>query len=177
MRQTILYIAMSVDGFIADAQGGVDWLCGESSTQDTENTGYAAFLQNIDTVIMGRRTYEQIVTDLSPDTWPYDGLVTYVITHQSAPAHDGIYFTNETPTALVQRLQKTSGKDIWICGGATIAQQLLHDHLIDRLHLTLIPTLLGSGIRLFDTLNTAQPLHLVATHTANGMVELIYDKR
>lgn len=84
MRSTILYIAMSLDGYIADTNGSVDWLAGDGSAPDT-NAEDAAFFQSIDTIILGRRTYDQITTELSPEAWPYEPFMTYVITHRPLP--------------------------------------------------------------------------------------------
>ena len=175
MRPTILYIAMSLDGYIADKNGGVSWLCGDGSAEVLDT--YTDFIQDVDTVIMGRKTYDQIVTELSPDAWPYDDLTTHVITHQPLPKQENICFTNEAPADLVRDLRTQPGKTIWICGGAAIVQALLRENLIDRLQITIIPTLLGSGIRLFDILDHEKPLRLIHTRTAGGMVELTYEKR
>lgn len=176
MRSIILYIAMSLDGYIADTNGSVDWLAGDGSAPDA-NAEDAAFFQSIDTIILGRRTYDQITTELSPEAWPYEPFMTYVITHHPLPDQANIRFTDESPSALVRRLRRQSGKSIWICGGATIVQSLLRENLIDRLQITIIPTLLGSGIRLFDILDHEKPLRLIHTRTAGGMVELTYEKR
>lgn len=176
MRTTILYIAMSLDGFIADSRGGVDWLEGDGNAADGPAI-YDALIDAIDTIVMGRATFDQIVTELSPERWPYGDLLTYVITHRPLPEQANIRFTTETPAALLKRLRSTSGKAIWICGGAAIAQELLACDLIDRLQLTLIPILLGSGIRLFDQSDHAKPLRLVAVKEAGGMVELTYERR
>lgn len=176
MRKTTLYIAMSLDGCIADENGSVDWLDGDGSEPDAAGS-YADFIQDIDTVIMGRRTYDQVTGTLSPNNWPYDGRQTYVITHQLLPDQPGITFTSEAPATLVRRLQAEKGRGIWILGGAHIAQALLAEGFIDRLQITIIPTLLGGGVRLFDHLPAEEPLRLLHTRQDNGMVELTYEKR
>ena len=84
MREVILYIAMSLDGYIADAQGGVDWLGGHGEPEEGMES-YSRLLQRIDTVVMGWNTYHQVTTQLSPDRWVYEGLHTYVITHRPLP--------------------------------------------------------------------------------------------
>lgn len=86
MKKVVLYIAMSLDGYIADCRRSVDWIKGQDDSAEMPDT-YSAFFDTIDTVIMGKRTYDQITTELSPDTWPYAGAVTYVLTHR-APAAD-----------------------------------------------------------------------------------------
>lgn len=79
MRKVILYIAVSIDGFIADSLGNVDWIRGHNDNYDGDY-GYAEFIKGMDTVILGYNTYRQIVEELSPDEWVYDGLESYVFT-------------------------------------------------------------------------------------------------
>lgn len=104
MRETVLYIGMSLDGYIADCDGGVGWMGGQDPTDESAGS-YPEFLHTVDTVMMGRNTYHQIVTELSPEEWVYAGLRSYVITHRPQPDADGIIFTNESPGALVDRLK------------------------------------------------------------------------
>ena len=82
MRRICLFIAMSLDGYIADERGGVDWLAGQGDESETIDT-YSEFIEAVDTVFMGWNTYHQIVTELSPQEWVYDDLMTYVFTHRS----------------------------------------------------------------------------------------------
>ncbi len=82
MRKIVLYIAMSLDGYIADANGGVSWLRGQDPDSESEGS-YPEFVRDIDTVVMGWETYHQVITELSPDEWVYEDLMTYVITHPS----------------------------------------------------------------------------------------------
>ena len=177
MRNVILFIAMSLDGYIADRNGGVDWLAGQDEHAETADF-YAAFQPGIDTVVMGWNTYHQIVTELSPDEWVYAGLTSYVVTHRegAAPA-DGIVFTAQNPCDLVRELKQGAGKDIWICGGADIVQQLVEADLIDEYDISVIPTLLGGGIRLFGQGAEETKLRLIRTQVSNGMVELVYARR
>ncbi len=81
------------------------------------------------------------------------------------------------PVELVKRLREENGKDVWICGGANLVQQLMREDLIDVYYLTVIPTILGSGIRLFDSISHEIKLRLQKTQTYNGMIDLIYTKR
>lgn len=176
MRKVSLFIAVSLDGYIADVDGKVDWLEGQEST-GAESESYDNFIKDIDTVIMGWNTYNQIITELSPDEWVYSGLKTYVITHKEMESGDEVLFTDKNPVELIKKLKSETGKDIWICGGASIAQVLIRENLIDRYHITVIPTLLGKGIRLFDYGKNEIKLRLVETHSCNGMVDLIYIRR
>ena len=155
MGKTVLYLAMSVDGYIADEQGDVNWLGGDGSQPDAPGS-YPAFYDTVDTVVMGWTTYHQIVTELSPDSWPYQGRPCYVVTHRQEPDREG---------------------NIWICGGASVAGQLLKEGRIDRLWLSVIPTVLGKGVRLFPDMEQEFPLKLVGTEQYNGIVDLVYEKR
>ncbi len=148
MRKISLFIAMSLDGYIADSKGGVDWLKGQGSDDENIDT-YSEFVKNIDTILMGFNTYHQVVTELSPKEWVYKDFTTYVITHKDYSSSEKIRFVNINPVDLVKSLKEENGKDIWICGGANLIQQLVSEDLIDCYYITVIPTLLGSGIRPF----------------------------
>ena len=176
MRKVILYIAMSLDGYIADENGEVGWLSGQDPEGESEGS-YPEFVRGIDTVVMGWKTYHQVMTELSPDEWVYGDLMAYVITHREETSSEKIRFVHEVPSDLIQNLKETKGKDIWICGGASVAGQLLKEGRIDQLWLSIIPTVLGKGVRLFPELPHELPLKLVGTEHWNGIVDLVYEKR
>lgn len=176
MRKISLFIAMSLDGYIADSKGSVDWLRGQDDDNENVDT-YSEFVKNIDTVLMGWNTYHQVITELSPNEWVYNDFTTYVITHNKQTSSEKIRFVNINPVSLVKKLQEENGKDIWICGGSDIVQQLINENLIDCYYITVIPTLLGSGIRLFGNVGNEIKLKLVGTQSYNGMTDLIYTRR
>ena len=174
MRKTVAYLAVSLDGYIADAQGSVAWL--DAFADASEEDGYGAFVQTVDTVVMGGRTYRQITEELSPGVWPYDGLHSYVWTRSVAPLPHARRIDGDLAEWL--RVQKHgTGKDIWLCGGAELVRQALELDLIDELRLTIIPTLLGAGIPLFGGLTAPKLLELVSHRAENGMVECVYRRR
>lgn len=173
MRKVTLYIAMSLDGYIADSNGKTDWLGGHNNEEENINT-YSAFIKNIDSVVMGWNTYHQITTELSPDDWVYKELTSYVITHRALPSTGDIKFVHDSPCGVVKKLKTEQGKGIWICGGRNIIQPLIRDGLIDEYHIAVIPTILGSGIHLFGELANEIKLRLIRTQTYNGITELIY---
>lgn len=176
MRKIVLFIAMSLDGYIADSKGGVGWLNGHGS--DNENIDvYSKFVKDIDTILMGWNTYYQVATELSPTEWIYNNFITYVITHNERNSTDRIRFTNENPIDLLTKLKSETGKNIWICGGANLAQQLIHSDLIDQYYISVIPTLLGSGIRLFGSMEKEIKLKLLKTQNYNGITDLVYTRR
>lgn len=176
MRKVVLFIAMSLDGYIADGNGGVGWLNGQGDDNENIDT-YSDFVKDIDTVLMGWNTYHQVVTELSPTEWIYGDFTTYVITHNKSISNEQILFTAENPIDLVKDIKQQNGKDIWVCGGANLVQQLMCADLIDRYCISVIPTLLGKGIRLFGEFPKEQKLSLVQTRNYNGIVELIYEHR
>ncbi len=176
MRKLVLFIAMSLDGYIADRDGKVDWLMGQDNDVETADS-YTDFEKSIDTVIMGWKTYHQVATELSPEQWVYESLQSYVLTHRDCPSTNNITFTSTPPCSLVKNLKARKGKDIWICGGADIIRQLMEQNLIDIYHISVIPTILGSGIRLFPDCGQEIKLRLVTVSSSNGITELIYQKR
>ena len=111
MRKVILYLAMSLDGYIADENKGVSWIEGENPDY-TGDAGYGAFISNIDTVILGWSTYNQIITELSPGHWVYAGMNSYVITHKEMEDKEDISFWNKDLESLIHSLKDQEGKDI-----------------------------------------------------------------
>ena len=176
MRKVILFIAMSLDGYIADENGGVDWLRGQGDDQEVPDT-YPSFIQNIDTVMMGWNTYHQVATELSPNEWVYKDLQSYVFTHRNQKDTENIKFLSEDPIQVVKDLKNEQGKDIWICGGASLVQQLEQENLIDQYYITIIPTLLGQGAQLFGKLPKPIDLRLIKSQNYDGITELIYERR
>lgn len=176
MRKIVLFIAMSLDGFMADRNGKVGWLQGQSN--DNENRdAYSEFVKDVDTILMGWNTYHQVTTELSPTEWVYADFTTYVLTHKDIPSTEQIRFTDKSPRDLLEQLKSEEGKHIWICGGANLVQQLMQDDLIDQYYISVIPTLLGSGIRLFENTEKEIKLRLLKTQTYNGIIDLIYERR
>ena len=105
-----------------------------------------------------------------------------MITHRAAErggkaTESPVLFTDRSPCDLVKELKKEEGKNIWICGGADIVRQLMEEDLIDVYHVSILPTLLGDGIRLFQTLEKGKKLRLIRTGSENGIMELVYVHR
>lgn len=177
MKSVVLYIAMSLDGYIADCKKSVNWIKGQDDSAEIQDT-YSAFFDSISTVIMGKRTYDQITTELSPDKWPYSGAITYVFTHDASMADRmDIKFTSADPCKLVNKLRTGTGKNIWICGGADVINQLLKKDLIDMFHISIIPVILGGGTKLFEEAVDMINLELVNTLNYNGIIEVVYKRR
>ncbi len=175
MSAVVLYIASSVDGYIADQQGGVGWLA--PFEEAGEDYGYAEFLQRIGALVMGARTYRQV---LGFGAWPYGEMPTYVFSHGPLvqPPGGGIEQYSGDPAQLIARISQAVEKDIWLVGGAALVDAFLRADLINELILSIIPVMLGSGIPLFSP-GGAQPLlRLEAVrHYAGGVVQLHYHLR
>jgi len=104
-------------------------------------------------------------------------MTTYIFTHRQEKSTDEIKFTNENSVKLINQLKHQEDKDIWICGGANLIQQLVEDERVDKSYISIIPTILGNGIRLFESINHCINLHLLKTQNNNGVIELIYEKK
>lgn len=176
MRETILYIAMSIDGYIADEKGGVAWLAGDQSDEANQGS-YPNFINTVDSVVMGYSTYHQISTELFSVQWPYVGKKSYILTHKQCQSSDEIIFVNQSCSDFITSLKNQGGKDIWICGGASIVNQLLDVDLIDQFCISIIPTILGKGIPLFTPREKQLKLQLVSTLSYNGITDLVYRRR
>lgn len=175
MRKATLFIAASLDGYIARRDGSVDWLHGQDGSGD-DMSGYDAFIRDIDTVVMGWNTYHQVTTELSQTAWPYRGLTTYVMTHRTPPVVDeDIHFVDQDVCELLAGLKRRPGKGIWICGGAGVIRPLLQGGEIDRLHISVIPVILGDGIPLFGRLERELPLRFLHSRSYDCITDLVYE--
>lgn len=172
-KKIVLYIAMSFDGFIADKHGQVDWLQPYTATPEPDDR-YEKFIDTIDTLIMGHNTYRQIVDKLSPNYWPYPDKTCYVLSEQEQEQdYPNINFINQEITDFIHALPNGN---IWIVGGAKLINTLIRQDLIDEYQITLIPTLLGKGLRLFDGNNPMQTFQLSQYSEVNGLITLQYNR-
>lgn len=175
-RNIVLYIAVSLDGYIARKNGAVDWLVGNNDTPDIDN-GYDRFYSTIDTVVMGRTTYEQVINELSPDVWVYEGKKCYVATTRKFELDDRVEFISGNIAGFIDNLKKQEGRDIWLVGGGKLIDQFIKQNLIDKYIISIIPTILGDGIPLFLENNPQIKLKLTGTRSIDGIAELTYVKR
>lgn len=173
MRKIKLFIAMTLDGYIATLDDSLDWLMKINGEGDN---GYGDFMKDIDTVIMGRTTYDWVMNEMNDD-YPYKEQVSYVYTHQPRDNTAYIIYTAEAIHSLGERLKRTSGKDIWIVGGGQLICDFLEAGLVDEMTLTISPVLLGKGIRLFPEGGYESEWHLTKTETFNQFVNVHYRKK
>jgi dihydrofolate reductase len=172
-RKVIVFIACSTDGYIAGKEDNLDFL--SIVEAPPEDYGYAAFVNTVDTVIMGRKTYEKVLSFGVP--FPHQGRSCYVISTSRQGKDEHVTFWNDTPERLIEQLQKEEGGSIFVDGGAATIHALLKKELIDEFIISIIPHLLGSGIRLFADDFPEQSLKLTDSKTfPSGLVQLWYQK-
>jgi dihydrofolate reductase len=167
-----VFIATSIDGFIARTDGTFDFL--SVVERPNEDYGFAEFFATIDALVIGRNTYE---TALGFDEWPYAGKRCMVLTHRETPSVHGEQFFAGEPQALLEQLALAGAQRLYVDGGAVIREFMKHD-LIDDLTLSVVPTLLGRGIPLFGDDVPEQRLELKACKAfESGLVQLCYARR
>jgi dihydrofolate reductase len=171
MRNVVLGLGISLDGYIARPNGAVDFLF------MPKDYSMADFFATIDTAIMGRKTLDAALRmgggSLSAST-----MATYVFSNSKPPGErDGIVFVNELPATFIRQLRKRPGKDIWLMGGGELARAFLNADLVDRLYLGVVPVLLGEGIPLFQGGFPQRDFTLLDNKTySRGLVALTYKR-
>lgn len=175
MRQLLLDLTTSLDGFIADSDEGIDWIQPPSGEVPE---GYLQLMDTVDALVMGRATYE-LSLRIPGGLDAFEGKAVYVITsHTDLDPRAGVEFIHEDPVAFVGRLKREPGGTIWLYGGGQLATALAAAGLIDDYLIVIQPVLLGSGIRLWQDGLDLQPLQLVySKEWPGGLVELRYRRR
>lgn len=170
-RKLILYIACSLDGYIAKPNDNLDFL--NIVQREGEDYGYGEFIASVDTVILGRKTYDWVVGH--GYGFPHADKESYIITRQSKPSEGNLIFYNGDLRKLLFDLKSKSGKNIFCDGGAEIVNLLLRDKLFDELIVSIIPILVGDGVKLFKDNRPEQELELVSVKNFDsGLVQLHY---
>lgn len=170
-RKLVLYIAMSLDGFIAKKDDNLDFL--SKVNAPGEDYGHTDFLQNIDTIIWGRKTFDKVLS--FGQGVPYKDKKVYVISNSRTGFESHAEYINDV-VQLVKSLKKQDGKNIYCDGGSEIVFELLKHSMIDRLIVSVIPHLLGDGIRLFRSGRREQNLKFKKSLSfPSGLVQLWYD--
>jgi dihydrofolate reductase len=171
-----VYIATSVDGFIAKPDGDVDWLHRpEYTTSEMKGLSYDDFISTVDSLVMGRKTYEKV---LSFNGWPYENTSVIVLSSRKLliPDHlqGKVSIMSGTPEQIVSQLSSKGNGHLYIDGGITI-QRFLDARLINEITITQIPILLGEGIPLFGSMGIEQSLCFIeAAASENGFVQVRY---
>lgn len=176
MRKVKLFIATSLDGFIAQPNDDLSFL--KLVEKDGEDYGYAAFTSTIDTIIIGRKTYDYVVKEIGASHYDNGERDVYVITRTERPDSGRIKFYSGSLVELITKLNSKKGKDIYCDGGAEVINELLKNDLIDEFIISVIPVLLGNGTRLFNDGRPEQLLEFVKAKTfETGLAQLHYKRK
>lgn len=177
MRKIKLYIAVSLDGYIATPDGGIEWL-NEIPNPTHEDHGYNALLASVDTVLMGGRTYHEIIGFGVP--WPYKDKQTYVVSRKNTNVtpDEKVEFITEDIYRNIAALKEQAGKNIWLVGGGELTTMLLNHDLIDEMQIAIVPVVLGAGLPLFPNKPKESKWKLTDSKSfSTGLVLLTYTKK
>ena len=165
-----IYIAMSIDGYIARKDGGLDWL--EYGHTGDEDYGFKKFIGSVNALVLGRNTYE-VVSGF--DKWPYEGIRVIVLSNTLNEVRKEAELFCGQLTNLASMLNSEGIKHVWVDGGITVSK-FLEAGLVDDITISVIAVLLGSGIPLFSIMNKEHKCRLVSTQSyPSGLVQLKYE--
>lgn len=174
-RKVVLNIACSLDGYIATEEESLDWLF-KVEGQEEANKGIAEFDQTVDTVVMGRKTFDWVMEELKGEN-PYADKVTYVYSRSAKESSANIRYTQEEPKRLIESIRHQKGKNIWLMGGGVVIRDFLEADLVDELIITIAPILLGEGIPLFKKGNYYLEWTLKGTRQVGQFAELKLERK
>ena len=176
MRKLIVYIATSLDGYIAKPNDDLSFL--KLVEKSGEDYGYSEFIATVDTLLIGRKTYDWVVKEIGASHYENGDKDVYVITRSERPNNGKTVFYSGNVIELVQQLKNKKGKTIYCDGGAEIINELLRNDLIDEFIISIIPILVGNGIRLFQDNRPEQSLKLVNVKSfEKGLTQLHYKRK
>lgn len=176
MRKLSLFIATSLDGYIAKPNDDLSFL--KLVEKEGEDYGYKEFTDTIDTLIIGRKTYDYVLKEIGPSFYDNGQRDVYVITRTPRPTIGRTRFYTGNLADLVAQLKSENGKNIYCDGGADVINELLKNDLIDELIISIVPVLLGNGTRLFKDERPEQLLAFVEAKTFDtGLVQLHYKRK
>ena len=176
MRKLVIFIATSLDGYIAKPNDDLSFL--KLVENEGEDYGYAEFMANIDTIILGRKTYDYVIKQIGSSHYDNGQRDVYVITRTERPSAGRTIFYTRNISQLVNRLKSEKGKSIYCDGGAEVINELLKHDLIDEFIISVIPILLGDGTRLFKDGRPEQTLEFITVKTfETGLTQLHYKRK
>lgn len=172
MRKLISFVAMSLDGYIAKPDGDISFL--SKVEKEGQDYGYSAFLGTIDTIIVGRKTYDKILS-IGFD-YPSDKEII-IVTRNIKPDKDNLKYYSGSPATLVDELKSKKGKNIFCDGGSEVLNELISENQIDEFYISIIPVILGDGIPLFRKGLPPADLKLVKSEEFDtGLIKLHYER-
>lgn len=164
------YVASSLDGFIATESGGVEWL--DKINIDESGSTYESFYAGIDGLIIGSATY-QFVLDYG--SWPYDDQPCWVVSSRSVDAIDGCNLQAQTDLDGAWESAKAKNLNhLWVVGGGQLARSLIQQNLLTHIQVSIMPIILGTGIRLVDVMPEPTFLTQERSVSAGGLTEILY---
>lgn len=176
MGKLSLFIATSLDGYIAKPNDDLSFL--KLVEKEGEDYGYAEFTAKIDTIILGRKTYDYVLKEIGTSHYDNGQQDVYVITRTARPGLGRTTFYTGKLNELVQRLKSDGGKNIYCDGGAEIINELLQNDLIDEFIISVVPILVGNGTRLFKDNRPEQQLELISSKSFDtGLIQLHYKRK
>jgi dihydrofolate reductase len=176
MRKLSLFIATSLDGYIAKPNDDLSFL--KLVEKEGEDYGYAKFTSTIDTIIVGRKTYDYVLKEIGSSHYDNGERDVYVITATERPGVGRLRFYTGQLTDLVHKLKSEKGKTIYCDGGAEIINELMKSDLIDEFIISVIPILVGNGTKLFKDGRPEQRLEFLMAKTFDtGLVQLHYKRK
>jgi dihydrofolate reductase len=176
MRKLSLFIASSLDGYIAKPNDDLSFL--KWVEREGEDYGYVEFTKTIDTIILGKKTYDYVVKEIGSAHYDNGERDVYVITRTERPGVGKTRFYTGSLTELMQRLKSGSGKGIYCDGGAEIINELLKSDLVDEIIISIVPILVGNGTRLFQDGRPEQLLELIYAKTfESGLTQVHYKRK
>ena len=176
MRKLSLFIATSLDGYIAKPNDDLSFL--KLVEKEGEDYGYSEFTASIDTIILGRKTYDYVLKEIGSTHYDNGQRDVYVITRTERPQFGRTTFYTGNLTELVQQLKSKDGLNIYCDGGAEIIHELLQHDLIDEFIISIIPILVGNGTRLFRDCRPEQQLEFVSAKSFDtGLTQLYYKRK
>lgn len=168
--KAVYYVAASLDGFIADVDGGVAWL--DKLNINQQATGCDSFFDTVDALLMGRRTYDFVY---NYGQWPYGNRPTWVCTSRGVPRMDGCNLQSErAPDAAIQQAKRQGVATLWVVGGGRLVGALIKDRLLTHLSISVMPILLGDGISLVHSLPKHLYLRQENSTTMSGFTQIEY---
>lgn len=169
-RKIILFIASSLDGYLAGSNDDLSWLCHD------QDYGCSKFLERIDTILMGRRSWD-VISSFGP--WSYPTMSTYIFCHNEQQVdQENVQVINEDPIPFTKKELQGEGKDMWLFGGGQLINSFLQADLVDEINISIHPILLGQGIALFPPIFPTRQFKTVSTEQyPSGVVQITLQRQ
>ena len=169
-RKLVLYIAISLDGYIATEDDSLEWLF---KIEGEGDNGYSEFYNTVDTILIGRRTYDWII-EKEKGEFPYKNKKCYVFSKSENDKNENVEFISQDVAEFTNKIKRLDGGNIWLVGGGDLLHSFIKEKLVDEFIITIAPILIGHGIPLFNKNDFELDLKLKGMRTFNQFAELHY---